>query len=616
LQLQSLDLTRSGTQIQHYDLKYGVYDPVSNTIDESKNTDQIAQIEGFIAGVKQWQQRFGYDKLGRLTSAREFRGDNSQQSYLANYEYDVFGNRYQKQAQNGGNPFTQKWVETSDLDQATNRFAANVTYDSAGNITVDSKFRNLKFQYDANNRQKQSSNLDDTGAVVSVYDAGGQRVGIQAGGTLTSVIVYDMNSRLIAEYNTTTANGGTQYIFNDQQGSPRAITSTTGVIVARHDYVAFGEELGTVGMRTAGQGYGGLDASRKKYASMEKDEATGMSHTLWRKYDSFSARWTTPDPYGGSMQLASPQSFNRYTYVNNDPVNHVDLTGLMLSDIGVYQTNDAGQARQADQASLRAFQMAINANWAARHGGVVVYKGNQAIFQYNGIGAAGAAAAAALGQTGGAGTPFNTGLTAFVSIMESVLGAGLGAAAAPQRNNRRNGRRGAGRRGGQQQRPAQPARVVVQGPGAGATPVSAGTRGQSGVVITYSDGTEEVRQRGSRAWRNNNPGNIRPMSGQIGAAGGFGVYRDEATGSAAVISLLSTPAYQALTIDGAINRWAPPSENDTARYQNIVATHTGLPGNTPMNTLNAQQLQSVGNAIRAVEGWNVGTVTYTRPSTP
>jgi len=609
LQLQSLDYTRAGVQIQHYDLKYGVYDPASNTIDESKNTDAIAQIEGFIGGAKQWQQRFAYDKLGRLTSAREFRGDNSAQSYLANYEYDVFGNRYQKAAQNGGNPFTQKFVETGDVDQATNRFAASVTYDSGGNITVDSKFRNMKFQYDANNRQKQSSNLDDSGAVVSVYDAAGQRVGIQVAGSLTSVIVYDMNAKLIAEYNSTTANGGTQYIFNDQQGSPRVVTSTTGVIVSRHDYVAFGEELGTVGMRTSGQGYGGLDASRKKYASMENDEATGMSHTLWRKYDSYSARWTTPDPYGGSMELASPQSFNRYSYVNNDPVNHVDLTGLMLSDIGVFQTNDPAQARAADQESLRAFQVAINANWAARHGGVVVYKGNQAIFQYNGIGGAGAAAAAALGQMGAAGTSSDTGQTAVVSLMESMLGANLGAAPTPQRQNRR-GRRGRGRQ--RQPRPAQPARVTVQGPTAGATPVSARARGNA-VVITYSDQTEELRQRGTRTWRNNNPGNIRGGVGQIGVAGGFGVYRDEATGSAAMITLLNTPAYQALTLDGTIAAWAPPNENNTAAYQAYVRNTTGLAGNTQLNTLNAQQLQNVANAIRTVEGWRVGTVSYTRP---
>ncbi len=142
-------------------------------------------------------------------------------------------------------------------------------------------------------------------------------------------------------------------------------------------------------MRTSGQGYGGADAARQKYAGMEKDDATGMAHTPWRKYDSFSGRWTSPDPYGGSMDVASPQSFNRYTYVNSDPVNKVDATGLMLSDIGVYQTNDPAEAQRLEHQSLRMFQMAINAQYAARFGGVVTYSGNQAHFEFAGPGGLG-----------------------------------------------------------------------------------------------------------------------------------------------------------------------------------------------------------------------------------
>ena len=357
LQPLSIDLTKSGNQIQHYDYKYGVYDPVSNTIDETKNNGQIAQIEGFIASQKQWQQRFAYDTLGRLTTVREFRGDNSQQSYRVNYEYDVFGNRYQKQTQNGGNPFTQEWVETGDLNQATNRFSTGLTYDDAGNITVDSRFRDRQFQYDANSRQKQSANLDGSGAVVSVYDAAGHRVGIQVGGSLTNVLIYDTSSKLVAEYNTTTAPGGTQYVFSDHQGSPRAITSSTGSVISRHDYLAFGEELGTVGMRTSGQGYGAGDSVRQKYAGMESDSATGMAHTLWREYDSFSGRWTAPDPYGGSMELADPQSFNRYTYVNNNPVNAIDPLGLALMDIISAEQRHDGRIQEG--MALRAFNDAL-----------------------------------------------------------------------------------------------------------------------------------------------------------------------------------------------------------------------------------------------------------------
>ena len=304
--------------------------------------------------------------MGRLSSAREFRGDNNLQSWLINYNYDLFGNRYQYQSQNGGNPFPQVWVESGQINQANNRFNSGVTYDDAGNVTVDSKFRNLQFQYDANNRQKQSANIDGTGTVVSVYDAGGQRVATQVNNSLTNVLVYDATGKLLAEYGSP-APSGTQYLFNDHQGSPRAITSSNGSIVSRHDYLPFGEELGAVGMRASGQGYGLGDNGRQKYAGMENDDATGMQHTLWRQYDSLSGRWTAPDPYGGSMSVASPQSFNRYSYVENNPVNSVDPLGLALSDIGVVQTDDPATARELEHASDRAWKTAMNADYVRQH---------------------------------------------------------------------------------------------------------------------------------------------------------------------------------------------------------------------------------------------------------
>ncbi len=331
LQMTSLDLTKNGTQLQHYDYKYGVYNSGTNTVDESKNTGEVARIEGFIGTAKQWQQNFSYDSLGRLSSAREFPGASSQHSWLVNYEYDVFGNRYQKASQNGGNPFTQVWVEAGQIDSTNNRFNSGVTYDNAGNVTTDSKFRNLLFQYDANNRLKQSSNLDGSNAVVNVYDAGGQRVATQVGGAVINVLVYDATSKLVAEYSSAAPTpNGTQFVTSDLQGSPRAITNNAGVVTSRRDYAPFGEDLAAgIGLRASGQGYSQPNGVRQKFAGMENDDATGMSHTLWRRYDNLSARWTTPDPYAGSLNIRDPQTFNRYSYVENDPVNQVDQLGLM-----------------------------------------------------------------------------------------------------------------------------------------------------------------------------------------------------------------------------------------------------------------------------------------------
>jgi YD repeat-containing protein len=153
-------------------------------------------------------------------------------------------------------------------------------------------------------------------------------------------------------------------------------------------------------------------------------------------------------------------------------------------------------------------------------------------------------------------------------------------------------------------------------PGANATPQTATGGRRNTVIITYSDGTEEVRSGGTRTWRNNNPGNIRPgnLDGEIGSAGGFTVFSSEDAGLAAIPALLLRPRYQALTVFGAIATWAPPGDNnDTAAYQRRVQDLTGIDGQTRMNTLDANQLQSVVNAIRNVEGWTVGTVTYRRP---
>jgi hypothetical protein len=49
-----------------------------------------------------------------------------------------------------------------------------------------------------------------------------------------------------------------------------------------------------------------------------------------RRYGTSSARFSQPDPYGGSYDFGDPQSLNRYAYTKNDPVNFRDPSGLEL----------------------------------------------------------------------------------------------------------------------------------------------------------------------------------------------------------------------------------------------------------------------------------------------
>ena len=74
--------------------------------------------------------------------------------------------------------------------------------------------------------------------------------------------------------------------FKIEQGSVRAVMNNNGVgtstVIARHDYLPYGEEIGAnVGLRTSAQGYNVPDSNRQKYAMLERD-GTGLDHTWWR----------------------------------------------------------------------------------------------------------------------------------------------------------------------------------------------------------------------------------------------------------------------------------------------------------------------------------------------
>ena len=95
----------------------------------------------------------------------------------------------------------------------------------------------------------------------------------------------------------------------------------------------------------------------------------------------------------------------------------------------------------------------------------------------------------------------------------------------------------------------------------------------------------------SRCRRNHNPGNIEyggwaVAHGAIASDGRFAIFPDDATGFAAMSALLMTD-YVGLSVQDAVAKWAPPTENDTAEYVCNVCTWTQL---TPETSLTSSLL--------------------------
>jgi len=82
--------------------------------------------------------------------------------------------------------------------------------------------------------------------------------------------------------------------------------------------------------------------------------------------------------------------------------------------------------------------------------------------------------------------------------------------------------------------------------------------------------------------RNNNPGNLRDVGigweGKIGSNKGFVVFEDVSWGIRAMIINFHTSItiHGNETLNKYLTRYAPPIENDTAKYIQIVSQKTGI----------------------------------------
>jgi RHS repeat-associated protein len=117
------------------------------------------------------------------------------------------------------------------------------------------------------------------------------------------------------------------YLTGDNLGTPRINTDQNGAVSARHDYDPFGKEV-ELAQRTSALGYVG-DTVRKQFTKYESDPETSLYFAEARNYSPNLGRFYSTDPLLTSQVPSSPQTFNRYIYVGNEPLRLTDPSGLL-----------------------------------------------------------------------------------------------------------------------------------------------------------------------------------------------------------------------------------------------------------------------------------------------
>ena len=141
----------------------------------------------------------------------------------------------------------------------------------------------------------------------------------------TTVFVYDASGKMVAEYSTVVSSmPQVSYLTADHLGSPRINTDANGLVTARHDYLPFGEEIARTNY--------GADLVKQKFTSYERDSESDLDFAQARYYNSKHGRFTSVDPLMASAAATNPQTFNRYAYVGNNPVNVTDPSGMIPGD--------------------------------------------------------------------------------------------------------------------------------------------------------------------------------------------------------------------------------------------------------------------------------------------
>ena len=319
-----------------------------STTGSPEKTGRVAFANNLADGTL--DRSYSYDQVGRLEESHSGNEANAHAGYTAwpapgaaltgsyssKHVYDKFGNMTSETG----------WVDVSqpysyNFQYENNRMKVNpvngvtMTYDAAGNLTNDGE---QTYTYNAQGQQATASKTNLT----QTYDGDGLRVKKSEDGVVTCYLRSSvLGGRIVLEVGGNAPNTGlmmrgyvylggqlvavqkggqVNWVHQDPVTKSQRLTDSSGSL--DQDFVV---DLDPWGVET------GRIANPQKqphtFTTYERD-ANGGDEAMFRRYESKMSRFSQPDPYDGSYNLADPQSLNRYSYTQNDPVNFTDPSGL------------------------------------------------------------------------------------------------------------------------------------------------------------------------------------------------------------------------------------------------------------------------------------------------
>ncbi|SHH64167.1 tRNA(Glu)-specific nuclease WapA precursor [Vibrio aerogenes CECT 7868] len=293
-------------------------------------------------------ETYSYDKLDRLISNR-LTGTNGK-----HMDNPLFNQTYTVKYSTGGNIVYKSdvgnylYADASHAHAVTKAGDATYTYDNNGNMlsgngrsfvwtgfnkpekmTSADSWASFKYDQDRKRYFKQNNNGEKTW----YFDKSYERVEGTDGKVTHKQYVY-AGGRLIAvnidvkktdgDGNDASVDRQVRYSHSDALQSVDMVTDIWGNIVTRKNYDAWGKSRAFEWAKPSNYVAQALMMNRT-YTGHEEVTEVGLIHMNGRVYDPILARFISADPYIQAPD--NTQSYNRYSYVVNNPMKYSDPSG-------------------------------------------------------------------------------------------------------------------------------------------------------------------------------------------------------------------------------------------------------------------------------------------------
>jgi RHS repeat-associated protein len=214
------------------------------------------------------------------------------------------------------------------------------------------------FNYGPDRQRWQQTYTVTGGPTEQTYYIGGLVDLVFSGGTTNYRHYIYAGSEPVAVYSRTAAGAITMsYMLEDHQGGVSAITSNAGTVGTG---LGIDESFSAFGQRRNPNTWSGAPLaqdlttiagfSRQGYTFQTSlGQSMGLNHMNGRVEDAISGRMMSPDPHVPDPSDA--QSYNRYSYVNNNPLTLVDPTGFSAKPCPLANGCPGGVAGLPEQSS-------------------------------------------------------------------------------------------------------------------------------------------------------------------------------------------------------------------------------------------------------------------------